>query len=146
MAQPVGAEKPAAGKPAAGKPAAGKPAAEPIVDFHGDIFDPDCPTRVVLDRIGDKWTVLVISSLAVSTLRFSQLRTQIGGVAPKVLTQTLRALERDGIVVRTVFAEVPPRVEYSLTEYGCPLAQVLDAMKAWGQSYRDRVEERAEAA
>src|SRR5437764_12150822 len=82
---------------------------------QGDLFDPDCPTRLVLDRIGDKWTVLVVLLLSDGPMRFSRLRGGLGRVAPKVLTQTLRRLERDGLVTRAIFAEVPPRVEYALT-------------------------------
>ena len=73
---------------------------------------------MVLDRIGDKWTVLVIGALVGGPLRFTELRQRVGGVAPKVLTQTLRALERDGLLTRTVYAQVPPRVDYALTDLG----------------------------
>src|SRR5437667_10336616 len=88
------------------------------VTMKPNVYDPQCPTRAVLDRIGDKWTVLVVLVLLDGPQRFSQLRTRIGGVAPKVLTQTLRSLERDGIVTRKAFAEVPPRVGYELTPLG----------------------------
>ena len=118
--------------------------------FRGNAFDPDCPTRIVLDRVGDKWTVLVVSALADDTLRFTQLRARVGGVAPKVLTQTLRALERDGILKRTVYAEVPPRVEYSLTRLGRSLATPIDAIQNWAETHvaavltaRDKYDERA---
>ena len=129
--------------------------------FRGNAFDPDCPTRIVLDRVGDKWTVLVVSAremcglrygraLATDTLRFTQLRARVGGVAPKVLTQTLRALERDGILKRTVYAEVPPRVEYSLTRLGRSLATPIDAIQNWAETHvaavltaRDKYDERA---
>jgi DNA-binding HxlR family transcriptional regulator len=102
---------------------------------RGNAFDPDCPTRVLLDRIGDKWTVLVVSALADSTLRFSELRAQVGGVAPKVLTQTLRALERDGILRRKVYAEVPPRVEYTLTRLGRSLADPIAVIQDWAEGH-----------
>jgi len=118
--------------------------------FRGNAFDPDCPTRIVLDRVGDKWTVLVVSALATDTLRFTELRARVGGVAPKVLTQTLRALERDGILKRTVYAEVPPRVEYSLTRLGRSLATPIDAIQNWAETHvaavltaRDTYDERA---
>jgi DNA-binding HxlR family transcriptional regulator len=101
---------------------------------RGDVFDPDCPTRVVLDRIGDKWTVLVVLLLADGPMRFSELRERIGGVAPKVLTQTLRRLERDGILIRTVYAEVPPRVEYELTKVGHSLTAPIDAVRDWAET------------
>jgi DNA-binding HxlR family transcriptional regulator len=75
---------------------------------EGNLFDPECPTRLVLDRIGDKWTVLIVLLLSDGPLRFSEIRDQLGRVAPKVLTQTLRRMERDGLVTREIFAEVPP--------------------------------------
>jgi DNA-binding HxlR family transcriptional regulator len=106
---------------------------------RGDAFDVDCPTRVVLDRIGDKWTVLVVSALSTGTLRFTQLRARVGNVAPKVLTQTLRALERDGILTRTVYAQVPPRVEYRLTELGHSLVTPIAAIQDWAESHVSHV-------
>lgn len=116
---------------------------------RGNAFDPDCPTRIVLDRVGDKWTVLVVGALADGTLRFSELRARVGGVAPKVLTQTLRALERDGILTRKVYPEVPPRVEYSLTRLGRSLATPIDAIQDWAETHvaavltaRDKYDER----
>src|SRR6201992_4168801 len=111
--------------------------AGPLV--RGDVFDPDCPTRVVLDRIGDKWTVLVVSALSTGTLRFTELRARMGQVAPKVLTQTLRALERDGIVVRTVYAQVPPRVDYELTDLGRSLAEPIAVIQDWAEVHVGRV-------
>src|SRR5262249_32433728 len=79
------------------------------IDAHqDDLFDPDCPTKLVLNRIGDKWTVLVILLLSDGPTRFSELRSHLARVAPKVLTQTLRRMERDDLVTRKVFAEVPP--------------------------------------
>ncbi|NRQ33851.1 helix-turn-helix transcriptional regulator [Nonomuraea sp. NN258] len=111
----------------------------------GDVFDPNCPTRVVLDRIGDKWSVLVLLSLDDGPLRFTELRTRIGGVTPKVLTQTLRSMELDGLLTREVFAEVPPRVEYTLTDLGRSLHAPLSAVAAWAEqnvnkilSYREK--------
>jgi DNA-binding HxlR family transcriptional regulator len=100
----------------------------------GDVLDPDCPSRLVLDRVAEKWTGLVILALSDGTLRFGQLRERIGGVAPKVLTQTLRNLERDGLVTRTVHAEVPPRVEYALTELGASLRTPLTAIQEWAEA------------
>jgi DNA-binding HxlR family transcriptional regulator len=82
----------------------------------GNVLDPECPSRVVFQRIGDKWASLVIQVLAGGPVRFSELRTMVSVVTPKVLTQTLRTLERDGLVTRKVFAQVPPRVDYELTE------------------------------
>ena len=102
-------------------------------DRPGNVFDPDCPSRVVLDRIAGKWTGLIVLSLAEQTLRFGELRTQIGGVAPKVLTQTLRSMEDDGLVHREVYAEVPPRVEYALTDLGHSLLEPLTAVQDWAE-------------
>lgn len=102
---------------------------------RGDLFDPDCPTRVVLDRIGDKWTVLVVILLSNGPMRFSELRGGIGGVAPKVLTQTLRRLERDGLLTRQVFAEVPPRVEYTLTPLGRSLIGPIETVSEWAERH-----------
>jgi len=100
---------------------------------RGDLFDPDCPTRLVLDRIGDKWTVLVVLLLGAGPVRFSELRGHLGRVAPKVLTQTLRRMERDGLVTRTIFAEVPPRVEYALTGLGCSLIEPITVIADWAE-------------
>ena len=110
-----------------------------INDARGDAFDPDCPTRVVLDRIGDKWTVLVIGSLTGGSLRFSELRARIGGVAPKVLTQTLRAMERDGLLTRTVHAQVPPRVDYELTPLGASLTAPIATLTDWAEAHLSRI-------
>jgi DNA-binding HxlR family transcriptional regulator len=106
---------------------------------RGDAFDPDCPTRVVLDRIGDKWTVLVIGALADGPLRFTALRQRVGGVAPKVLTQTLRAMERDGLLTRTVFAQVPPRVDYALTDLGVSLGGPIAVLTDWAEAHVGRI-------
>ncbi|WP_242901772.1 winged helix-turn-helix transcriptional regulator [Actinomadura terrae] len=101
--------------------------------MRGDPFDPNCPTRLILDRIGDKWSVLVVLTLSDGPRRFSRLRDTIGGVTPKVLTQTLRAMERDGLLTRQVFAEVPPRVEYALTPLGHSLRRPIEAITEWAQ-------------
>ncbi|GAA2364729.1 winged helix-turn-helix transcriptional regulator [Nonomuraea africana] len=107
----------------------------------GDAFDPNCPTRLVLDRIGDKWSVLVLLSLADGSMRFTELRNRIGGVTPKVLTQTLRAMEGDGLLTRKVFAEVPPRVEYTLTELGHSLHGPVAAVTHWAEQNIGRIME-----
>ncbi len=99
----------------------------------GDLFDPDCPTRLVLDRIGDKWTALVVLLLSDGPLRFSELRRNVGRVAPKVLTQTLRRMERDGLITRAVYAEVPPRVEYTLTDLGTSLIEPIAVIGDWAE-------------
>lgn len=106
---------------------------ETIEKIRGEVYSSDCPTRQVLDRIGDKWTTLVIGLLSEKALRFSELRRDIGGISQKMLTQTLRNLERDGLVNREVFPEVPPRVEYSLTHLGKTLCAPLEAIRKWAE-------------
>lgn len=95
----------------------------------------DCPSRQVLDRIGDRWTVLIVGALGeAGTLRFSQIARRVDGVSQKMLTQTLRELERDGLVARTVYPEVPPRVEYTLTASGRSLLAPLAALEEWART------------
>jgi DNA-binding HxlR family transcriptional regulator len=98
-----------------------------------DVYNQHCPTRLVLDRIADKWTVLIVGALEDKTKRFGELRREIGGVSQKMLTQTLRGLEMDGIVTRRVYASVPPKVEYSLTDLGRSLIQMLEAIRMWSE-------------
>lgn len=98
-----------------------------------------CPTRQVLDCVADKWTVLVLGLLRSGPWRFRQLRKGIDGLSQKMLTQTLRALERDGIVRREVFACSPPKVEYSLTPLGCSLAATLDELRLWAERHMEEV-------
>ena len=98
---------------------------------------PACPVETTLSLIGNKWQVLILRDLSLNgTMRFKELQRSIGTVSQKVLTSNLRAMEESGIVHREVFAEVPPRVEYSLTEAGASLKPVLDAMWAWGENYK----------
>ncbi|MCR6479770.1 helix-turn-helix transcriptional regulator [Variovorax sp. ZS18.2.2] len=92
-----------------------------------------CPTRQVLDCIADKWAALVVGLLLGGTRRFGELRREIQGVSQKMLTQTLRSLERDGIVRREVYATVPPKVEYSLTPLGESLAATLEELRLWAE-------------
>lgn len=99
----------------------------------GNVLDPECPSRVVFQRVGDKWASLVIQVLADGPVRFSELRTMVSVVTPKVLTQTLRTLERDGLVTRKVFAQVPPRVDYELTELGHSLLEPLTVLRRWAE-------------
>ena len=98
-----------------------------------DVYNQHCPTRMVLDRIADKWTVLVVGALEDKTKRFGELRREIGGVSQKMLTQTLRGLEMDGLVARRVYASVPPKVEYTLTKLGRTLIPVLEAIREWSE-------------
>ncbi len=110
-----------------------------------DVYNPLCPTRQVLDRIGDRWTVLIVLTLMSGTKRFKDLREAIAGISPKVLTAALRGLERDGLLTRAVFAEIPPRVEYTLTPLGRTLEQPLVAVRAWAEQHMPEIE-RARAA
>jgi DNA-binding HxlR family transcriptional regulator len=98
---------------------------------RGNPYAADCATRRVLDRIGDRWTVLIVGVLGDGDARFSELRRRIDGVSQKMLTQTLRGLERDGLVSRTVHPEVPVRVVYALTDAGRTLLEPLRALQEW---------------
>ena len=97
---------------------------------------PACPVETTLMLIGDKWKVLILRDLMDGTKRFGELKKSIGTVSPKVLTAQLRDMEEKGLLTRKVYAEVPPRVEYTLTETGYSLKPVLDAMWAWGADYQ----------
>jgi DNA-binding HxlR family transcriptional regulator len=96
-----------------------------------DPYQDGCPTRRILDLIGGRWTVLIVGALGPGTARFSELLRRVDGISQKMLTQTLRALERDGLVVRTVTAEVPVKVEYALSPAGRTLTEPLRALEAW---------------
>ncbi len=98
-----------------------------------------CPMRDILDRVGDKWSVLVVILLKDGRLRFSHLRRAIDGISQRMLTQTLRQLERDGLVSRTVYPTVPVRVEYELTALGRTLIEPLSALANWAESYRQAI-------
>lgn len=102
---------------------------------------PACPVETTLTLIGNKWKVLILRDLLSGTKRFSELKRSLKGVSQKVLTTQLRAMEADGLVHREVFAEVPPRVEYSLTELGRSLKPILDAMVEWGTAYKENLKQ-----
>jgi len=104
-------------------------------------YNKNCPTRLVLDRIADKWTVLIIGLLAMETKRFGQLKRELEGISQKMLTQTLRGLERDGIVSRKVYATVPPKVEYSITDLGLTLVELLEGIRHWSEENIEAVME-----
>lgn len=105
-----------------------------------EVYLGNCPTRQILDRIADKWTTLLIGMLAQhETLRFNELKRMIGGISQKMLTQTLRDMERDGLVKRTMYPEIPPRVEYSLTPLGKTLCGPIAALTQWAHDYIDEV-------
>ena len=100
---------------------------------------PACPVETTLSLIGDKWKVLILRDLITGTKRFGELKKSIGTVSQKVLTAQLRNMEENGLVHRKVYAEVPPRVEYSLTELGQSLKPILDAMQNWGEEYKKSI-------
>jgi len=99
------------------------------------VLDAQCPSRLVLDRIADKWTALIIQILARGTMRYAALQREIGDISQKMLTQTLRSLERDGLVQRTVHPVVPPKVEYSLTRLGRTLIEPLHTLCRWSEKH-----------
>ena len=99
---------------------------------------PDCPVETTLMLISDKWKVLILRDLMPGTKRFGELKKSIGHVSQKVLTAQLRQMEASGLLTRKVYAEVPPRVEYTLTELGYSLKPVLDAMWVWGEEYKKK--------
>lgn len=101
---------------------------------------PACPVETTLSLIGDKWKVLILRDLITGTKRFGELKKSIGTVSQKVLTAQLRNMEENGLIHREVYAEVPPRVEYSLTELGQSLKPILDAMQNWGEEYKQNHE------
>ncbi|EDR97342.1 transcriptional regulator, HxlR family [Anaerostipes caccae L1-92] len=100
---------------------------------------PECPVEMTLQLIGDKWKVLIIRDLLTGTKRFSELMRSVTGITQKVLTSNLRSMEADGLVNRKVYPQVPPKVEYSLTETGLSLKPILDSMVQWGTEYRDKM-------
>lgn len=97
---------------------------------------PACPVETTLTLIGDKWKVLILRDLMPGTKRFGELRRSVGNVSQKVLTSQLRQMEDSGLITRTVYPEVPPRVEYTLTELGHSLKPILDALWNWGEAYK----------
>jgi DNA-binding HxlR family transcriptional regulator len=107
--------------------------------------DPECEVRTILDRIADKWSLLVICVLADGTKRFGELRRDIDGISQRMLTLTLRQLEREGLVTRTVFPVVPPRVDYELTELGSTLLDTIQALVAWAGKHGNEIRQARDA-
>lgn len=97
---------------------------------------PDCPVATTVEMIGSKWKLLIMRNLLVRPWRFNELRKNLEGISQKVLTDSLRSMEEDGIITRTVYPEVPPRVEYALSPLGESMRPILDAMQAWGMAYK----------
>ena len=100
---------------------------------------PACPVETTLQLIGNKWKVLILRDLMEGTKRFNELMRSVSGITQKVLTSNLRSMEEDGLLLRKVYPEVPPRVEYSLTETGLSLKPILDSMFAWGIEYKKNI-------
>lgn len=98
---------------------------------------PACPVEITMGLIGNKWKVLIVRDLLTGTKRFGELKKSVTGITQKVLTSNLRQMEASGLVKRKVYAEVPPRVEYSLTETGFSLKPILDSMVQWGNEYKN---------
>lgn len=99
---------------------------------------PACPVETTLSLISDKWTVVIIRDLLTGTKRFNELMRSVTGITQKVLTSHLRNMEANGLLIRKVYPEVPPKVEYTLTETGYSLKPILDAMYTWGESYKSK--------
>jgi DNA-binding HxlR family transcriptional regulator len=108
---------------------------------HTDPDDPTCEVRNILDRIADKWSLLVICVLADGVRRFGELRREIDGISQRMLTLTLRQLEREGLVTRTVFPVVPPRVDYALTPLGSTLLDTIQTLVAWAREHGNEIVE-----
>jgi DNA-binding HxlR family transcriptional regulator len=109
-------------------------------DGRYDVLAAACPTRQVVTRIGDRWTLLVLYALEPGTLRFHEMRRIVDGISQKMLTHTLRNLERDGLVVRTVYPEIPPKVEYSLTDLGRGLSTRVAEIRTWAYAHMNDIE------
>jgi DNA-binding HxlR family transcriptional regulator len=122
-------------------PSAGEPGVTVQVGRRGDLFSPLCPTRRLLDRIGTKWTSMVVKTLAeAGELRFTELRRRVPGVSQKMLSTTLRSLVLDGLVSRRVEDTVPPRVHYRLTPLGLSLETPLAALRDWAEEHMDVID------
>ena len=102
---------------------------------------PDCPVATTVSLIGSKWKLLIMRNLLVRPWRFNKLQKSLDGISQKVLTDSLRSMEADGIITRTVYPEVPPRVEYALSELGESMRPIIKSMEAWGNNYKEGLEE-----
>jgi DNA-binding HxlR family transcriptional regulator len=100
---------------------------------------PACPVATTVQLIGSKWKILIIQRLLVRPWRFNELQKDLDGISQKVLTESLRSMESDGIIKRTVFQEVPPRVEYSLSEIGETMRPIIESLKQWGENYKKTI-------
>ena len=102
---------------------------------------PDCPVATTVSLIGSKWKLLIMRNLLVRPWRFNELQKSLDGISQKVLTDSLRSMEADGIITRTIYPEVPPRVEYALSELGESMRPIIKSMEAWGNNYKQGLEE-----
>jgi DNA-binding HxlR family transcriptional regulator len=107
------------------------------VDMRSKEELPECPVATTVSLIGSKWKLLIIRNLLQRSWRFNELKNNLEGISQKVLTDSLRSMEEDGLIVRTVYPEVPPRVEYSLSDLGMSLKPILDSMVEWGTAYKN---------
>ncbi len=105
-------------------------------------LEPECPVATTVQLIGNKWKLLIIRDLLVRPWRFNELHKNLDGISQKVLTDCLRQMEADGLITRTVYAEVPPRVEYALSELGESMHPILDSMQEWGLNYKEKIAKR----
>ncbi|MGI6025818.1 MAG: winged helix-turn-helix transcriptional regulator [Candidatus Scatomorpha sp.] len=101
---------------------------------------PECPVATTVQLVGSKWKLLILRDLFQRPWRFNELRRDLAGISQKVLTDSLRSMESDGLITRTVYPEVPPRVEYALSELGQSIKPIISAMEAWGRDYKNRLE------
>ena len=101
---------------------------------------PDCPVATTVQIIGNKWKLLIIRNLRIRPWRFNELQKNLEGISQKVLTDSLRSMEADGLITRTVYAEVPPRVEYALSELGETMRPILESMEQWGIAYINKID------
>ena len=101
---------------------------------------PDCPVQTTVQLIGSKWKLLIMRNLLVRPWRFNELHKSLEGISQKVLTDSLRSMEEDGIITRTVYPEVPPRVEYALSELGESMRPIIKSMEAWGTAYKQKLD------
>lgn len=112
---------------------------------HADLYNPRCPSRKILQLIGSKWSMLLLCSLRSGALRTGALRREVGGISQKMLTQTLRDLERHGLIERISYDEIPPRVEYKLTRLGRSLSNLIDEIEQWIESHYPRLADESRA-
>lgn len=102
---------------------------------------PACPVATTVGLIGNKWKIFILRDLLTGTKRFGELKKSVDGISQKVLTDNLRSMENDGLVIRTVYAEVPPRVEYQLSDLGWSLKPIIDSLELWGYNYKNELQE-----